>query len=357
MTTEISTNLLEWYDRHARVLPWRVPPAESKAGVLPDPYHVWLSEIMLQQTQVATVREYYRKFLVLWPNVHQLALADQEDVMKAWAGLGYYSRARNLKKCAEIVFSDYQGEFPQHQSELQDLPGIGQYTSAAISAIAFHQAVPVVDGNVERVFSRLFQMDTPLPKAKAEIHALVQTHLHHHRPGDFAQACMDLGATVCLPKTPNCLLCPLSKKCRSNIAGNPIDYPVRLPKKIKPLRKGAAYVAIDNKGAILLCKRPESGLLAGMTSVPTTDWNSNKDGSLGKKSAPFPAKWKMHGRIKHTFTHFHLELEVWQARITFSPDFEGWWSSIDEIPLEALPSVIKKVLELASPGSTGMKQS
>ena len=353
MTRNFSTRLLDWYDKNARDLPWRIPPEASKRGVLPDPYHVWLSEIMLQQTQVTTVRDYYHTFLQKWPSLADLARADEDAVMRAWAGLGYYSRARNLMKCASAVLTDHRGTFPDQPKALKALPGIGDYTSAAIAAIAFRQPVPVVDGNVERVFARLFKIETPLPKAKPEIYHRVEAHLDRSRPGDFAQACMDLGATLCLPKTPNCLICPLAQWCQSRMAGNPTDYPVKAPRKTKPTRTGAAFVAVNSTGAILLQKRPENGLLASMTAVPTSNWTSRRDGAQTADAAPFAARWNDCGTVHHTFTHFHLELKVWHATVAVPPPkTEGWWSDPHTLPDEALPTVMKKALEKAVPGST-----
>lgn len=351
MTDQISIHLLNWYDRNARTLPWRTSPEDGKAGVIADPYHVWLSEVMLQQTQVVTVQAYFHKFIAKWPDVTSLAKADNEDVMKAWAGLGYYSRARNLKKCAEAVAFELNGVFPEHINELKALPGIGDYTSAAISAIAFGGKAAVVDGNVERVFARLFKISTPLPAAKIPVREQVDLALSMERPGDFAQACMDLGATICTPKKPNCLICPLLDQCAARAAGDMELYPVRAPKRKKPTRKGAAYVIQRKDGAIFLQKRPDSGLLGGMSVVPTTNWNSNQDGATGEEAAPLPLIWNQKGEIRHTFTHFHLHLEVWIGEGE-NCHRDGWWSMPNALPGEALPGLIKKVLERALPGST-----
>src|SRR5690606_9140907 len=244
----VAPALLRWYDRHARVLPWRAPPGADP----PDPYAVWLSEIMLQQTTVAAVAPYYRAFLARWPDVGALAAAPQDEVMAAWAGLGYYSRARNLHRCAQQVAAELGGRFPDTEEGLRTLPGIGPYTAAAIAAIAFDRQAAVVDGNVERVVSRLFAVTTPLPQAKTEIRALVERLVPASRPGDFAQAMMDLGATVCTPKRPRCMLCPLREDCTALSAGDPEFYPVRLARKERPARRGAAFVAVREDGAILL---------------------------------------------------------------------------------------------------------
>ncbi len=353
--------LLEWYDRHARVLPWRTGPKARREGVRPDPYHVWLSEVMLQQTQVATVRDYFLAFLERWPTVRDLALASEDDVLKAWAGLGYYRRARNLKRCAEAVWHDHGGHFPDHAAALRDLSGIGDYTSAAIAAIAFDEPVAVVDGNVERVIARLHAIEKPVRSAKPLIRAHVEAMVSAkgnpgegagERPGDFAQAMMDLGATICSPKKPSCMLCPISEDCTAYAQGEPERYPLREAKAEKPLRRGAAFVAVDGDGAVLLRKRGDSGLLAGMSEVPTSGWTAARDGETGAEAAPFPADWREAGTVRHVFTHFALDLTVWQARITQRPEAEGWWSEADALAGEALPTVMKKALEAAIPGAT-----
>ncbi|MBO6719027.1 MAG: A/G-specific adenine glycosylase [Rhizobiaceae bacterium] len=341
--------LLAWYDRHARVLPWRQPPGEAVA----DPYRVWLSEIMLQQTTVEAVKPYFRKFLERWPDVAALAAAGTDDVMKAWAGLGYYSRARNLKKCADAVASEHGGEFPGTFDELLKLPGIGRYTAAAIAAIAYGKPEPVVDGNVERVVSRLFAIATPLPQAKAEITEAVRKMLPAERPGDFAQAMMDLGATICTPRRPACLPCPLNEGCAALRDGDPEHYPVKPLKAERPARRGAAFVAVRTDGAVLLRKRPERGLLGGMAEVPTTAWTARSDGETGLDAAPFPADWHKAGSASHVFTHFSLELTVYRAEIDVMNAPKGhWWSTRDDLLGEALPTVMKKVIEAAIPGAT-----
>lgn len=344
--------LLAWYDRHARVLPWRIGPAEQRAGLRPDPYHVWLSEVMLQQTQVATVRDYYLDFLARWPGVNDLAAAPADDVMKAWAGLGYYSRARNLKKCAETVAERFGGVFPDKADALRQLPGIGDYTAAAIAAIAFDEAVAVVDGNVERVVSRLHAIETPLRLAKSGIRARVAAMVPGDRPGDFAQAMMDLGATICTPRRPACALCPLAADCAARAGGTQESHPVRDPKREKPLRRGAAFVAVDETGAVFLRKRAEKGLLGGMSEVPTTAWTAAGDGATGIAAAPFPADWKRSGSVRHVFTHFALELEIWHGNVRRRGIEGGWWSPPGELSGEALPSVMKKAVEAAIPGAT-----
>lgn len=349
-SNDFSAKLLNWYDINARQMPWRIMPADSKKGIFQDPYFTWLSEVMLQQTQVATVKEYFLKFITNWPTVNDLTNADEEDVLKAWAGLGYYSRARNLKKCADIIVADYDGLFPQTVDELLKLPGIGDYTASAISSIAFGKAVPVVDGNVERVIARVKRIKTPILEAKPQIRKITNGLLDKKRGGDFAQAMMDLGATICMPKKPDCSLCPVEKNCQAYSNGDMETYPVKLPKKVKPTRKGAAFVIVNLEGAIYLQKRKDKGLLAGMSEVPTSEWNSNEDGALGIKAAPFERiennEWQVCKPIKHTFTHFHLELEVWTIRSN-NLTGNGWWSAPDEIGNEALPTVFTKVIHSA----------
>ncbi len=344
----ISKRLLAWYDRHARTLPWRTSPADGKRGVVPDPYHVWLSEVMLQQTTVTTVKPYFEKFVTMWPGVTDLARADTEDVMKAWAGLGYYSRARNLKACADIVASTMDGRFPKTQAELRTLPGIGDYTSAAIAAIAFGEVAAVVDGNVERVVIRHTANATPLPKAKDDCRRFMADVTPSDRPGDFVQAVMDLGATICTPRSPGCVICPLKEDCQARKAGSMLDFPVKAPKKVKSNRVGAAFVALNERGAVWLVKRPDIGLLGGMTAVPSTLWTAARNGATGAESAPFPGRWQSCGSIRHTFTHFHIELEVYKTSNT-SPTGAGWWSPPDTLTGEALPTVMKKVITAALP--------
>jgi A/G-specific adenine glycosylase len=345
--------LLAWYDRHARVLPWRISPADKAKGERPDPYRVWLSEIMLQQTTVEAVKPYFRDFLDRWPDVAALAAAESDDVMKAWAGLGYYSRARNLKKCADAIVVGHGSRFPDNFTGLIALPGIGRYTAAAIAAIAFDRPEPVVDGNVERVTSRLFAISTPLPQAKTGITEAVRAMLPVDRPGDFAQAMMDLGATICTPRRPACLPCPLNADCAALKNGDPELYPVKPAKAERPARKGAAFVAVRNDGAVLLRKRPESGLLGGMAEVPTTAWTARMDGATGVEAAPFAAGWRQAGSAAHVFTHFSLELTVYRADVDMAAAPAGhWWSARNELPGEALPTVMKKVIEAAIPGAT-----
>jgi len=301
-----STALLDWYDDNARVMPWRVPPADRIAGQRPDPYAVWLSEVMLQQTTVAAVTGYFIRFTARWPTVQALAAAPDGAVMGEWAGLGYYARARNLLKCARVVSENHDGKFPDNYDDLMELPGIGPYTAAAIAAIAFDQPEVVVDGNVERVMARLFDISIPLPTAKPALKAKAASLTPKHRPGDYAQAVMDLGATICAVRTPACGLCPVSDHCDARRAGTAPDLPKRTPKKPKPTRRGIIYLAQNQTGEWLLERRPDKGLLGGMLGWPTSDWTD-----APRDEPPFAADWKIEsGEVRHTFTHFHLILSV-----------------------------------------------
>ncbi|MCB1543323.1 MAG: A/G-specific adenine glycosylase [Rhodoblastus sp.] len=336
--TSPAATLLAWYDRHARKLPWRAPP-----GATQDPYAVWLSEIMLQQTTVAAVGPYYRRFLERWPDVAALAAAPDEEIMREWAGLGYYSRARNLAACARAVFA--RGGFPSDEAGLRELPGIGPYTAAAVAAIAFDRRAVVVDSNVERVISRLHAIGTPLPQAKPEIRARADELTPHKRAGDFAQAMMDLGATVCTPKRPACALCPLADACRAKNAGAPETWPRRAPKAARPMRRGAVFVAIRADGAVLLRTRPPKGLLGGMTEFPGTEWSGDFDLSRALDAVPLKLSWKATpGEVTHVFTHFALELTVFVARApqarAASPGAR--WIAADALAGEALPSLMRK---------------
>ena len=314
----LPAELLDWYDVHARTLPWRVPPAESKRGARADPYHVWLSEVMLQQTTVKAVIPYFARFLALWPSVHDLAAAETETVMREWAGLGYYARARNMKACAEAIVAAHGGRFPDTEAGLRALPGVGAYTAAAIAAIAFGRRAAVVDGNVERVAARILADATPKPRLTVLARAWMEQHAPaaspQGRPGDFVQAVMDLGATICTPRRPACALCPVNGRCRAFARGAPLDFPVRAPKKARPLRRGAAFVARRGDGAVWTVSRPPSGLLGGMVAVPTTGWSARADGATGVEAAPFEAAWRHVGTARHGFTHFEIELEVFVAR-------------------------------------------
>ncbi|MGE0501547.1 MAG: A/G-specific adenine glycosylase [Rhizobiaceae bacterium] len=350
-----AARLLAWYDRHHRELPWRVSPKAFAAGERPDPYRVWLSEVMLQQTTVEAVKPFYGAFLDRWPAVADLAAAQSDDVMRAWAGLGYYSRARNLLKCARAVVEQHGGRFPEHVSTLRTLPGIGAYTAAAVAAIAFGRREAVVDGNVERVIARHRAIGVPYPAVKREIGAIVAALTPGDRSGDFAQAMMDLGATVCSPRRPSCLVCPVSEDCEGLAKGNPEQFPLRSPKPARPVRRGAAFVAIRPDGAVLLRQRPESGLLGGMTEVPTSSWNASMDGDTTPSAAPFPADWTAAGQIIHVFTHFELRLDVYRARASLSPPPGTWWSG--DPASEALPTVMRKALAAATDGASRQSAS
>ncbi|THV23421.1 A/G-specific adenine glycosylase [Peteryoungia ipomoeae] len=342
--------LLHWYDRHHRHLPWRISPAAARRGAHPDPYHIWMSEVMLQQTTVAAVKAYFAKFTERWPSVMDLAAAPTEDVMAAWAGLGYYARARNLKKCAEAVAFEHGGIFPDTEAGLRALPGIGDYTAAAVAAIAFNRQAAVMDGNVERVISRLYAIDAPLPGSKPLMKARVAELTPADRPGDFAQAMMDLGATICTPKRPTCALCPFNALCVALATDEPERFPVKAPKKAKPIRLGAAFIAVDREGRILLRKRVESGLLGGMTEVPTTGWTARADGVTDISAAPFAADWQPAGSISHVFTHFELRLSIFRVGpIDPPPDHHGFWVPVTELDGQALPTVMKKAIAAAIP--------
>jgi len=290
-------------------MPWRVPPAARAEGVRPDPYHVWLSEVMLQQTTVAAVRGHFLDFTRRWPRVEALAAAPSEEVMAAWAGLGYYARARNLHRCAQAVAAR-GGRFPETEAGLRELPGIGPYTAAAIAAIAFDAPAAVMDGNVERVMARMFAETEPLPGVKERLRAHATRLTPAERPGDYAQAVMDLGATVCTPRKPACGICPWRAPCRAREAGIAEELPARAPKQAKPVRRGVAYVAVDGTGRMLTARRPERGLLGGMLALPSTEWAE----AMPEPAPPFAADWREAGEVRHTFTHFHLRLEVLWAR-------------------------------------------
>lgn len=348
----VSEPLLAWYDRHARDLPWRVPPQRIAAGERPDPYRVWLSEIMLQQTTVAAVKDYFRRFTERWPRVEDLAAARDEEVMAAWAGLGYYARARNLLACARVVANEREGRFPESAEALKTLPGVGDYTAAAVAAIAFAQPVPVVDGNIERVTTRLHAIEAALPAARPIVRDHVRAITPTHRPGDFAQAMMDLGATICTPKSPACVICPIAEPCAARAKGRQLDFPVKAAKKAKPSRVGAVFVARRRgDGAVWLRRRPPSGMLGGMSEPPSSAWSSKGDGATGEDAAPFPAAWDLVGEVVHGFTHFDLTLEVWQAVVDAAvPADDGWWRPVEDLDGEALPTLMRKAVEAALAG-------
>lgn len=344
----IAARLLAWYDDHHRDLPWRTSPARRRNGARPAPYHVWLSEIMLQQTTVEAVKPYYNAFLARWPDMEALASADMEDVMKAWAGLGYYSRARNLKRCAERVTRDFAGSLPDDMEALRALPGIGEYTAAAIAAIAFDRKAAVVDGNVERVVARQMAIGEPMRSAKKNVRRIVGQLTPGERPGDFAQAMMDLGALVCTPKRPDCRRCPIRDGCAAFETGDPGRFPARTVKGEKPLRRAAAFVAVRGDGAILLRKRPPNGLLAGMSEVPTSGFTARADGDTSETGAPFRGAWRRTGIAVHAFTHFRLELVTYRCDSPpAAPGGNCWWAPAGTIGQEALPTVMRKAIAAA----------
>jgi A/G-specific adenine glycosylase len=343
-----AAELLAWYDRHRRALPWRARPGERS-----DPYRVWLSETMLQQTTVKAVAPYYARFLARWPDLNALAAASLDEVLAAWAGLGYYARARNMHACVRVLVERYGGQFPTSESALRDLPGIGAYTAAAIAAIAFDQAATPVDGNIERVIARLYAVTTPLPAGKAGIARQARALTPTARAGDFAQALMDLGATICTPKKPACALCPWSPSCAAHARGEAELFPRRTPKREGQLRRGAAFVARRADNCVLLRTRPARGLLGGMAEVPTTAWAANFDDSQALAQAPrFGASqkrvaWrKMAGVVRHVFTHFPLELTVYRSELPRQAAAPAGtrWIAIAQLGDEALPSLMRKVV-------------
>lgn len=343
---DLSRDLLDWYDVHARAMPWRVGPADKQAGVSPDPYAVWMSEIMLQQTTVAAVTEYFKRFIARWPTVTDLAAADDTEVMGEWAGLGYYARARNLLKCARTVVAEHGGQFPNDHAALLKLPGIGPYTAAAISSIAFDLRHVVVDGNVERVMARMFDEHTPLPTAKPILTKHADALTPNDRPGDHAQAVMDLGATICTPKSPACGICPWRDPCQARATGTAPDLPRKTPKKPKPVRHGTVYLAQRSDGAWLVETRPDKGLLGGMMGWPGSEWVDIA--SPRPTDAPLDADWvKLDAEVRHTFTHFHLLLDVMIATVDTRDNARGFFLPRDQFRPSDLPTVMRKAFDLA----------
>ncbi|UWQ53674.1 A/G-specific adenine glycosylase [Leisingera caerulea] len=341
---EMSGELLAWYDIHAREMPWRVSPAERATGIRPDPYKVWLSEVMLQQTTVAAVREYFLRFTSRWPTVLDLAAAEDADVMSEWAGLGYYARARNLLKCARTVADEREGVFPDSYEGLLKLPGIGPYTAAAIASIAFDRPETVLDGNVERVMSRLHDIHEPLPDAKPVLKERAAELTPDQRPGDYAQAVMDLGATICTPRNPACGICPWRDPCAARVAGTAPELPKKTPKKPKPTRYGIVYLAESAEGTWLLERRPDKGLLGGMLGWPGSEWNE-----APAPNPPFAADWKdLGGEVRHTFTHFHLILQVMTAELPegFNPAADQELFPRHDFRPASLPTVMRKAFDL-----------
>lgn len=340
---QMQRELLAWYDAQGRSLPWRVRPEEREAGVIADPYAVWLSEIMLQQTTVPHGTPYWRKFLEAFPTVTDLANTERETILGMWAGLGYYARARNLHKCAQIIRDEFKGEFPKTEKELLKLPGIGAYTAATMAAICFDEATNIVDGNVERVISRIFRVQEPLPKGRKELRVRAGDIACAKRPGDYGQALMDLGATICTPRSPSCLLCPWQKHCAAFKAEDQTDYPKKRAKKKQPIRYGAVFVARDGE-VVLIETRPDKGLLGGMIGLPGTEWTATPftDPFM---AAPLKADWRqVSTEVKHIFTHFELRLTVYAAEVTSEGSNQNWAQA--DI-LKGLPTVFKKALNAA----------
>ncbi len=334
---DFQKNLLKWYDRHRRDLPWR-----AKAGIQPDPYHVWLSEIMLQQTTVPTVIPYFQKFLKLWPNLKKFAAAKNEDVLKEWAGLGYYARARNLHKCAQVLAEDHKAIFPKGEAELLKLPGIGPYTAAAISAIAFDNHAVVIDGNVDRIVVRVFGIETPIKLSKALIRKKAElVYVDVKRAGDFAQSLMDLGATICIPQKPRCHSCPVRDFCKAFKKGIQNEIPSKPAKTAKPQRSGRVYWIENKGGKVLLERRDDKRMLGGMMALPTTGWDGKSDSILPKE---VENKIIYAGDVYHSFTHFDLKLEVWKGVLTNSAK-DNIWIDKEEILSAGLPTVFKKAVK------------
>lgn len=332
----IRSRLLAWYDAHARTLPWRAGPRAAPT----EPYRVWLSEVMLQQTTVPHATPYFQAFTERWPTVSDLAAAPDAEVMAAWAGLGYYARARNLLACARAVAGDHGGVFPDTETGLLALPGVGAYTAAAVAAIAFGRAANVVDGNVERVMARLFAVETPVPAARPELRRLASRFVTDDRPGDWAQALMDLGATVCRPRSPLCGQCPVAEDCVGWAGGDPERYPVKAKKADRPQRRGVAWVLFDGQGRVAVETRPEKGLLGGMLGLPTSDWTTGDP----LDAAPVAADWREAGAVEHVFTHFGLTLTVRTATNAAAKGLQ--WMQV-EAARAALPTVFAKALDRA----------
>ena len=331
--------LLDWYARHARQLPWRVGPDARAAGEVPDPYRVWLAEIMLQQTTVPHATRYFLAFTERWPHIDDLAAADDGDVMAAWAGLGYYARARNLLKCAREISA--RGAWPQTEKGLRELPGIGAYTAGAVAALAFGERAPAVDGNVDRVFARLLAAKGEWKAEKARIASIVRDLVPPDRPGEFAEALMDLGATICTPKRPDCLICPVRGWCAARAEGEPERYPVKPQKTARPKRSGEVYVAFRGQD-VLTERRPDSGLLGGMLALPTTEW---REAGACARPGWAGGQGEAIGEVRHVFTHFELRLDVVRLEIETAPDGYGWTHRADAA--DAIPSVFRKALKLA----------
>lgn len=350
--TRAAAKLLAWYDANRRVLPWRAPSGEKR-----DAYRVWLSEIMLQQTTVAAVAGYYRKFLARWPSVEALASASLDEVRAAWAGLGYYARAKNLHRAAQMVTAELGGQFPSGASALRQLPGIGPYTAGAIAAIAFDAREAAMDANAERVVARYFAVEDPLPRSRPALRDLAQSLVPAKRAGDFAQALMDLGAAVCTPRIPSCPECPWMRACRGRALGIAETLPRKAAKRLRPLKRGAAFVARDPTGAILLVQRPEKGLLGGMLQPPLGPWTSEFPSTdEAMRQAPFRIHWKKcAGLVRHGFTHFELEIETYFAETAARPRIGGSWLLAEDLARAALPTLMRKIIAQALADPTAKK--
>ena len=339
---QISLIVLDWYDNEARSLPWRIEPHHSKTGVLADPYKVWLSEIMLQQTTVKAVIPYYEKFVARWPNINSLSLASDQDVMEAWAGLGYYTRARNLVKCARVIVSQYNSVFPTDEKSLLALPGIGPYTASAIRSIAFDKKATVIDGNINRFILRFYAILTPISKSKKIIKSLAEGLTPQNRSGDYAQALMDIGSTICIAKCPRCQKCPIKAKCLSHKKDITQKIPCPENKQIKPTRYGYAYIIFSKEESFLLVRRPNHGLLGGMLGYPTSDWTIKKPTSF---NPPLETNWTIHKEtIKHTFSHFNLELKLVSGFSDYVPKgyLKKHFKTYNKL---LLPSLMRKIFE------------
>ena len=336
----LARRLLAWWDANRRDLPWRARPGETS-----DPYRVWLSEVLLQQTTAAAVTPYYARFLQRWPRVEALAAASLDEVIEAFAGLGYYARARNLHACAQEI-ARRGGRFPETEAELRALPGVGAYTAAAVAAIAFGEPAAAVDGNVARIMARLTALSTPWPQARAAIAAATAALVPADRPGDFAQALMDLGAMVCRPRNPDCAACPLGADCVAALAGEPESYPRRAAAKARPVRLGAAYFAFRGDGAFLARRRPPKGLLGATLELPGPQWRTAEDGGASE-ARPFAARWRrLPGEVEHVFTHFALRLAVYVARVDAAPDEAGalFWVAAADAQRAGFSSVMLKAI-------------
>ncbi|MDC1062717.1 A/G-specific adenine glycosylase [Hellea sp.] len=341
---QMQSKLLAWYDLNGRTLPWRLRPEDKLAGKVADPYSVWLSEIMLQQTTIAHATPYWERFISEFPTVSDLADSKRERIMTMWSGLGYYARARNLHKCAQLIRDQYSGFFPKNESELLKLPGIGPYAAAAIAAICFDEPTNIVDGNVERVISRIFKIEDPLPKYRNIYRNKAGDLAPIDRPGDYGQALMDLGSTICTPKSPKCTECPWEAFCAAKKVGAQVIYPIKVKKNKIMTRYGAVFILINN-GAVFIKQRPDNGLLGGMMGFPSTPWDENKIQSI--KSAPVNKNWeKCPELVFHTFSHFKLELEVYRAQGALD-DNQGIWADIENIGSYALPTVMLKAFKIS----------